>query len=237
MLQISGQIYAKISSERIIPMKQIQDFAWEQYEITPRHTIRIIQGLEKAGWIKKYRITGKRKRKGYVINEDNIGTLSEMWFNFPKNKYIKKATQEFWTQDMISQYIDLWVRRYHDSKEIKQSDSKKLKKMKEEWKENFAWVQLHDMFQCVQLITNIEWVLRTGILGSGKGKRNLAERNITKLEKHLEEMSKDLKEHDEQIWKQILGSVYNTLENTRGLEYNQNSKMNQESMSLTKTNK
>jgi len=29
--------------------------------------------------------------------------------------------------------------------------------MKEEWKENFAWVQLHDMFQYVQLITNIKW--------------------------------------------------------------------------------
>jgi len=215
-------------------MKQIQDFA-KPYGVTPRHTIRIVQDLEKEGWIKKTRIKGKRKRKGYTINEDNIGTLSEMWFHFPKNKYIKKAYNDYLGQYEIGQIIDLWARRYRDSLVIKPSDSKKLKKMKEEWKENFAWIQLYDMFQCVQWITNMEWALRTGMLGSGKGKRNIAERNLAKLEDLLEEMSKDLKEHDEQIWKQVLGSVFNTLENTRGIGYNQYSKIFEESLSLTKT--
>jgi len=196
-------------------MKLIQDFA-KTHGITPRHTIRLVQELEKEGWIKKVKIKGKRKRKGYIINEDNIGTLSEMWFNFPKNKYNKKSTQEFWTQNMIFQMIDLMTRRYRDSLVIKQSDSKKLKKMKEVWKEQFVWNQYHDMLKCVQQITNIEWALRTGLLGSGKGKRNLAERNISKLEALLEEMSTDLKEHDKKIWKQVLVSVYNTLEDYRG---------------------
>jgi len=192
-------------------MKQIQDFA-KQFNITPRHTIRLVQDLENKKLIIKMRIKGKRKRKGYAINEDNIGTLTDMWFNYPKSKHNKKATQEIWTQDMLSQYIDIMSRNYHDSLVIKQKDSKKLKKMKQEWKENFAWIQLHDMFRSVNLITMIEWALRTGMLGSGKGKRNLAERNIAKLEKHIEEMSNDLKEHDEKIWYQTLGSIYNTLD-------------------------
>jgi len=199
-------------------MKQIQDFA-ESFGITPRHTIRLVQDLENEGWIKKTKIRGKRKRKGYAIIEDNIGALSEMWFNFPKSKYIKKAFSDYWTQDMISQFIDIWIRRYHDSLVIKPSDSKKTKKMKQEWEENFVWIQMGEMFHCLQYITNIEWALRTGILGSGKGKRIIAERNIRKLEELLEEMSKDLKEHDEQIWRQVLGSVYNTLEDYRGIGY------------------
>jgi len=45
-------------------MKQIQDFA-KQYDITPRHTIRVVQDLEAKGWIKKLKIKGKRKRKGF----------------------------------------------------------------------------------------------------------------------------------------------------------------------------
>jgi len=192
-------------------MKQIQDFG-KEHEITPRHTIRLVQELENKNLIIKIRIKGKRKRKGYAINEDNIGTLSDMWFNIPKSKHVKKAVQEQWTQDMMSQMIDTMIRNYHDSLVINPKDSKKLKKMKQEWKENFAWVQRSSMFFCVHLITLIEWTLRTGILGSGKGKRNLAEKNIRKLEAHLEEMSKDLKEHDEKIWKQVLGSVYNTIE-------------------------
>ena len=103
-------------------------------------------------------------------------------------------------------------RRYRDRREITPSDSKKLKKIKQEWKDNFARFQLHDMFHCVQLITMIEWALRTGILGSGKGKRTLAERNISKLEKILEQMSSDLKQHDKKIWKQVVISIYNLLE-------------------------
>jgi len=62
----------------------------------------------------------------------------------------------------------------------------------------------------------MEWALRTGLLGSGKGKRALAERNISQLENLLEEMSKDLKEHDKKIWKQVIISVYNFLEDNRG---------------------
>lgn len=197
-------------------MKQIQDFG-KQNSITPRHAIRIVQDLENEHWIKKVKIKGKRKRKGYTINEDNIGTLSEMWFNFPKSKHIKKAFYEYWTQYQLSQYLDIMSRRYRDRREIKPSDSKKLKKMKQEWKDNFVLIQLHNMFHCVQLITMIEWALRTGILGSGKGKRILAEKNIRKLEEHIEKMSKDLKEHDEKIWRQVLGSVYNTIENDRNL--------------------
>ena len=197
-------------------MKQIQDFG-KQNSITPRHIIRIVQDLENDHWIKKVKIKGKRKRKGYTINEDNIGTLSEMWFNIPKSKHVKKATQELWTQYQLSQYLDIMSRRYRDSREIKPSDSKKLKKMKQEWKDNFVLIQLHNMFHCVQLITMIEWALRTGILGSGKGKRILAEKNIRKLEEHIEKMSKDLKEHDEKIWKQVLGYVYNTIETNRTL--------------------
>ncbi len=95
---------------------------------------------------------------------------------------------------------------------------------------------MSQMFHCIQYITNIEWALRTGILGSGKGKRNLAERNIAKLETHIEEMSKDLKEHDKKIWKQIIVSIYNTLENTRGIGAIQYSKIFEESMrAKTKT--
>jgi len=200
-----------------MPMKQIQDFFAEKpYLISPRQTIRIVQGLEKDGLIKKGRIRGKRKQKGYTINEKNIETISEMWFNFPKSKHNKKATQDFWTQDMISQFIDTICRNYRDSLVIKPHDSKKLKKMKEVWKEQFVWNQYHDMLKCVQVIANIEWALRTGLLGSGKGKRKLAERNIAKLEALLEEMSKDLKEHDKKIWKQVLISIYNTLEDYRG---------------------
>jgi len=200
-----------------MPMKQIQDFfAKKPYLISPRQTIRIIQGLEEEGWIKKARIKGKRKQKGYTINEKNIETISDMWFNFPKSKHNKKASRDYWNQYQIGNFLDLWTRRYRDSLVIKPRDSKKLKKMKEVWKEQFAWNQYHDMLKCVQEITNIEWALRTGLLGSGKGKRKLAERNITKLEAMLEEMSKDLKEYDKKIWKQVLISIYNTLEDYRG---------------------
>ncbi len=198
-------------------MKQIQDFfANKPYSISPRQTIRIVQGLEEDGLIKKSRIKGKRKQQGYTINEKNIETISDIWFNFPKSKHNKKAFRQYWGQYEIGSYLDLWTRRYRDSLVIKQSDSKKLKKMKEVWKEQFVWNQYHDMLKCVQQITNIEWALRTGLLGSGKGKRNLAERNISKLEALLEEMSTDLKEHDKKIWKQVLVSVYNTLEDYRG---------------------
>ena len=198
-------------------MKQIQDFfANEPYSISPRQTIRIVQRLEEDALIKKRRIKGKRKQQGYTINEKNIETISDIWFNFPKSKHNKKAFRQYWGQYEIGSYLDLWTRRYRDSLVIKQSDSKKLKKMKEVWKEQFVWNQYHDMLKCVQQITNIEWALRTGLLGSGIGKRNLAERNISKLEALLEEMSTDLKEHDKKIWKQVLVSVYNTLEDYRG---------------------
>jgi len=198
-------------------MKHIQDFfANEPYSISPRQTIRIVQGLEEDGLIKKRRIKGKRKQQGYTINEKNIETISDIWFNFPKSKHNKKAFRQYWDQYEIGHSLDLLTRRYRDSLVIKQSDSKKLKKMKEVWKEQFVWIQYHDMLKCVQQITNIEWALRTGLLGSGIGKRNLAERNISKLEALLEEMSKDLKEHDKKIWKQVLVSVYNTLEDYRG---------------------
>jgi len=198
-------------------MKQIQDFfANKPYSISPRQTIRIVQGLEEDGLIKKSRIKGKRKQQGYAINEKNIETISDIWFNFPKSKHNKKAFREYWDQYQISRFLDLWTRRYRDSLVIKQSDSKKLKKMKEVWKEQFVWIQYHDMLKCVQQITNIEWALRTGLLGSGIGKRNLAERNISKLEALLEEMSADLKEHDKKIWKQVIISVYNSLEDDRG---------------------
>jgi len=198
-------------------MKQIQDFfANKPYSISPRQTIRIVQGLEKEDWIKKARIKGKRKLKGYTINEKNIETISEIWFHFPKSKHIKKAFNDYYDQYEISSLIDLMFRRYRDSLVIKSSDSKKLKKMKEVWKEQFVWIQYHEMIKCIQLIMNIEWALRTGLLGSGKGKRALAERNISQLENLLEEMSKDLKEHDKKIWKQVIISVYNALEDNRG---------------------
>jgi len=200
-----------------MPMKQIQDFfANEPYSISPRQTIRIVQRLEEDALIKKRRIKGKRKQQGYTINEKNIETISDIWFNFPKSKHNKKAFRQYWGQYEIGSYLDLWTRRYRDSLVIKSKDSKKLKKMKEVWKEQFVWNQYHDMLKCVQQITNIEWALRTGLLGSGIGKRNLAERNISKLEALLEEMSTDLKEHDKKIWKQVLVSVYNTLEDYRG---------------------
>jgi len=216
-----------------MPMKQIQDFFAEMpYCISPRQTIRIVQGLEKEDWIKKARIKGKRKLKGYTINEKNIETISDIWFHFPKSKHIKKAFNDYYDQYEISSLIDLMVRRYRDSLVIKPSDSKKLKKMKEEWKENFVWIQYHEMIKCVQLIMNIEWALRTGLLGSGKGKRALTERNISKLKNHLEEMSKDLKEHDKKIWKQIIISVYNAMENDRGIIIENQYSPNE---SLTKT--
>ena len=200
-----------------MPMKQIQDFfANKPYSISPRQTIRIVQGLEKEDWIKKARIKGKRKLKGYTINEKNIETISDIWFHFPKSKHIKKAFNDYYDQYELGSSLDLLTRRYRDSLVIKSSDSKKLKKMKEEWKENFVWIQYHEMIKCVQLIMNMEWALRTGLLGSGKGKRALAERNISQLENLLEEMSKDLKEHDKKIWKQVIISVYNFLEDDRG---------------------
>ena len=171
-------------------MKQIQDFG-EKYNITPRHTIRIVQELEKLGFVTKARIKEKRKRKGYIMNEDNIETLSEI---------------NTWSQKRISQFIDEWHKNYHDSLVIRPNDSKKLKKIKEDQKKIYSWLTLHDMHHCVQWIANIEWALRTGSLGNGKGKINLAERNIRKLEKFIEEMSRDLKEHDEHIWKHVLGS-------------------------------
>jgi len=73
-------------------MKQIQDFFEKQYpSISPRQTIRIVKELEDDGLIRKRKIKGKRKQKGYTINEKNIETISDMWFHFPKSKYIKKA--------------------------------------------------------------------------------------------------------------------------------------------------
>ncbi|MCH7649331.1 MAG: hypothetical protein IIA83_12100 [Thaumarchaeota archaeon] len=186
-------------------MKQIQDFA-RTYGITSRHTIRLVQYLEELGWVTKAKIQGKRKRKGYQINEDNIGTLSEMWFPFYKNKTNEKPNWKSLTQKGLSQFIDNWRRSYHDSLVIRPNDSKKLKKIKEEQKEIFNWLQILDMYHCVLLIANIEWALRTGSLGSGKGKTNVAERNIRKLEEFIEELSDDLKQHDKRIWKHILGS-------------------------------
>jgi len=198
-------------------MKQIQDFFVKQpYPISPRQTIRIVQGLEDEELIKKRRIKGKRKQQGYTINEKNLEAVSEMWFNFPKSKHNKKAFRDYWGQYEMGQFIDIWDERYRDSLVIKKGDSKKLKKLKEVWKEQFVWNQYHDMLKVVQHITNIEWALRTGMLGSAKGKINLAERNIAKLEKLLARMSKDLKEHDEKIWKQVLISIYNKLEDDRG---------------------
>jgi len=197
-------------------MKQIQDFCEIQPKpISTRQTIRIVQDLEEDGLIIKRRIKGKRKQKGYTINEDNIETVSDMWFNFSKSKRNKKTFRDYLSQYKLSQEIDLWDRRYRDSLVIKPHDSKKLKKMKEEWKENFVWQQYHDMLSIGQWITQLEWILRTGILGSGKGKRRLAEINISKLEGLLERMSKDLKKHNKKIWKQVVVSVYNTLESAR----------------------
>jgi len=60
----------------------------------------------------------------------------------------------------------------------------------------------------------------------------LTERNISKLKNHLEEMSKDLKEHDKKIWKQIIISVYNAMENDRGIIIENQYSPNE---SLTKT--
>jgi len=110
-------------------MKQIQDFfAKKPYLISPRQTIRIVQGLEEEDWIKKARVKGKRKQKGYTINEKNIETISEMWFNFPKSKHNKKASRDYASQYKIGNFLDLWTRRYRDSLVIKPRDSKKLKK-------------------------------------------------------------------------------------------------------------
>ena len=198
-------------------MKQIQNFFEIQPRpISPRQTIRIVQDLEDEGLIRKRRIRGKRKQKGYTINEKNIETISDVWFHFPKSKYIKKAFNDFYDQTMLGSYLDLWDERYRDSLVIKPKDSKKLKKMKEEWKESFVWMQYHEMLQALQFLTNLEWALRTGMLGSGKGKRRITEMNIDKLERLLERMSNDLKKHDEKIWRQVVISVYNALENDRG---------------------
>ena len=169
-------------------MKEIQDFARE-YGITPRHTIRLVQELEIQDVVTKARIKGKRKRKGYTINEDNIGTLSET-----SSK----------TQKEISNFINEWRKNYRNFKVINSKDSKKLKQAKENRKNIYNWAQLVDMYQCVQLIAEIEWALRIGSLGTGKGKRDLAERNIINLETFIEEMSGDLKEHDKLTWKHIL---------------------------------
>ena len=209
-------IYGKICTEHIMPMKEIQDFFEKQPQpISPRQTIRIVHELEDDGLIRKRKIKGKRKQKGYTINEKNIETISDIWFHFPKSKYIKKAFNDFYDQFMLSSFLDLWDERYRDSLIIKKGDSKKLKKMKEEWKENFVWIQYRDMYHTLQVLTNLEWALRTGMLGTGKGKIRLAETNIGKLERLLERMSDDLKEHDQKIWKQVIISVYNALEDNR----------------------
>jgi len=198
-------------------MKEIQDFFVKQYPpISPRQTIRIVLELEDEGLIRKRKIKGKRKQKGYAINEKNIETISDIWFHFPKSKYIKKAFNDYYDQFMLSSFLDLWEKRYIDSLVIKPRDSKKVKKMKEEWKENFVWMQYSDMYHVLQLLTNLEWALRTGMLGSGKGKIRMAESNIRKLEDLLERMSNDLKEHDEKIWKQVIVSIYHILEQDRG---------------------
>jgi len=198
-------------------MKQIQDFFEKQPQsISPRQTIRIVQGLEDDGLIRKRKIKGKRKQKGYTLNEKNIETISDIWFHFPKSKYIKKAFNDFYDQFMLSSYLDLWDKRYRNSLVIKPSDSKKTKKMKEEWKKDFVWIQYRDMYHVLQMLTNLEWALRTGMLGTGKGKIRLAETNLGKLERLLERMSNDLKQHNEKIWKQVIISVYNTLELDRG---------------------
>jgi len=197
-------------------MKKIQDFFEKQDPpISPRQTIRIVQDLEEEGLIKKRRIKGKRKQKGYTINEKNIETISEFWFHFPKSKYIKKAFNDYYDQYMLSSYLNGFDESYRDSLIIKPKDSKKLKKMKEEWKENFVWLQHHSMLHILEILTNIEWALRTGMLGIGKGKRKLAEKNISKAERLIERMSNDLKEHDKKIWKQVIISVYNGLERDR----------------------
>jgi len=198
-------------------MKEIQGFFERQSQsISPRQTIRIVQELEVDGLIRKRRIKGKRKQKGYTINEKNIETISDIWFNFPKSKHNKKAFRDYWGQYEVGKFIDLWDERYRDSLVIKKGDSKKLKKLKEEWKEQFVWNQYHDMLKAVQYITNIEWALITGMLGSAKGKISLAVRNIAKVENLLARMSNDLKEHDKKIWKQVLISIYNKLEDDRG---------------------
>jgi len=173
-------------------MKQIQDFG-KMFKITPRHTIRIVQELETKGLIKKDRIKGKRKRKGYIINEDNIETLSEVMS---------------WTQKKISQFIDNWRKDYRDLLVIKPNDSKKLKENKKKMHKIMSWLQFRDMYHCIKWITEIEWALRTGSLGNGKGKRDLAEKNIRKLEEFIEEISKDLKERDEHIWKTVLSAGF-----------------------------
>lgn len=197
-------------------MKEIQDFFEKQHpSISPRQTIRIVQELEDEGLIRKFRIKGKRKQKGYAISEKNIETISDLWFHFPKSKSIKKAFNDFYDQHMLSSYLDLWDRRYRDSLVIKPRDSKKLKKMKKEWKESFVWIQYHDMAMALQILMNLEWALRTGMLGSGKGKIRIAETNIGKLERLLERMSNDLKKHDEKIWKQVIISIYNIIEQDR----------------------
>ena len=186
-------------------MKQIQDFG-KMHNNTPRHTIRIVQELERREWIKKARIEGQRRRKGYIINEDNIGTLSET---------VSKSQKD------ISKFINQWRKDYRNSLvRIKPSDSKIIKKIKENRNEIFNWAQLVDMYHCIQLIAEIEWSLRTGSLGSGKGKRDLAERNIRKLEGFIEEMSKDLKERDEHIWKTTLSSglTFNSLHDILGIQ-------------------
>ena len=201
-------------------MKEIQDFCSKDYEINPRHTIRLVQNLEKIEHIKKHKIKGKRKRKGYIINEDNIGTLSEIWFNFPKSKYIPKARQEEWTQDMLRQMINQWRKNVRLSlQEIKKGDSKSTRILKKQMKESFGWIHLQEMFHCSKLITQFTWALRTGILGTGKGKINRTLQNIHELEDFLEEMANNLKEYDEQIWYCVIGNVYNTLDNSRGMSF------------------
>ena len=47
-------------------------------------------------------------------------------------------------------------------------------------------------------------------------------------------MSKDLKEHDEKIWKQVLISIYNKLEDDRGATIDSQYSPN-ESLTKTKT--
>jgi len=69
------------------------------YSISPRQTIRIVQGLEKEDWIKKARIKGKRKLKGYTINENpynpRFGTTIEYLVGsiLPALKSIEKALE------------------------------------------------------------------------------------------------------------------------------------------------
>ncbi len=54
-----------------------------------------------------------------------------MWFNFPKSKYIKKAFSDYYTQDMISQTIDIMTRIYPVCLVNKPNESKKHNKKKQ----------------------------------------------------------------------------------------------------------